>query len=547
MQNWKKLFEPHILYRGEDYYEDGRVDDPVHDCGCCTATVHGTENYEVSIFRSGSTIESMTCTCPYAREGRNCKHMAALLYFIERDGLLPLKNRRPYQKTPAQLVCSMSENDVRSFLTELAQNDPGVFTEMTYRYGAFPAEGLRDMLMTEIDAEAKIYMNFYHMDEWEALSRYADSLVSLLLKRLPALQAQGGPRLVLEIAFFALNEYSSYAEDTSCDGNESMLIVMNEIGSRLEHAADSEQLETIFSFLEQCHAVPDLHWIVREAVDNMLEFFFDDPRFAARNLAMTDLDLQRTGDDEEPWVKEQLLKRKYLLLRMLPDRSTEFEQFTRENAKYLSVQEAEIQALTAEENLDKAISLLLELRNLHEEDSGLLRRYTDQLISLYTKKNDIPHLKKELLYHILTFPQGTLDLVHRLKALVPEDEWIRYRTQYLQKKYEPHRLDLMEQEALWEELMEAVSKTEFLQPLQYYAKSLQPRFPEQFIQVYVRILQCKVRTCSTRSAYQSLAQDLKQLSTYPGGLEVARMLAAQWISLYPRRSAMREELKKAGF
>ena len=547
MQNWKELFEPHILFRGEDYYEDGRVDDPVHDCGCCTATVHGTENYEVSIFRSGGTIEAMTCTCPYAREGQNCKHMAALLYFIEREGLLPLNSRKPYQKTPEQLVCSMSENDVRNFLTELAQNDPEIFRQMTYRYGAFPAEGLREMLMTEIDAEAIIYTDFYDMDEWEALSRYADSLVSLLLKRLPALQAQGGPRLVLEIAFYALNEYSRYAEDISCDGNESMLIVMSEIGSRLSHAADSEQLETIFSFLEQCHAVPDLHWIVREAVDNMLEFSFDDPRFAARNLAMTDLDLQRTGDDEEPWVKEQLLKRKYLLLRMLPDHSTEFEQFTREYASYLSVQEAEIQALTAEKNLDKAVSLLLELRNLHREDRDLLRKYTDQLISLYTKKNNVPNLTKELLYHILTFPQGTLDLVHRLKALVPEDDWIRYRTQYLQKKYEPCRLELMAQEGLWEELLQAVSNTEFLQPLQAYAPSLQPRFPEQFIQVYKRNLQYKVRLCSTRGAYQHLARDLKQLSTYPGGLEAARTLAAQWISLYPRRSAMREELKKAGF
>ena len=45
MDSWKELFAKHILMRGYDYYQDGRVWDIVAEDSNITALVSGTEGF----------------------------------------------------------------------------------------------------------------------------------------------------------------------------------------------------------------------------------------------------------------------------------------------------------------------------------------------------------------------------------------------------------------------------------------------------------------------------------------------------------------------
>ena len=83
MSSWKDLFREHILARGEMYYYDGAVQDLEKTEHGYHAVVEGTEDYEVDIEIEDGRICEMYCTCPYADDGNNCKHMAAVLYEIE--------------------------------------------------------------------------------------------------------------------------------------------------------------------------------------------------------------------------------------------------------------------------------------------------------------------------------------------------------------------------------------------------------------------------------------------------------------------------------
>ena len=78
--NWKKLFAIHILERGYDYYCDDAVENMEISDDIIRADVIGTEDYEVEISLSNGEVTEMYCSCPYALDGRNCKHMAAVLY-----------------------------------------------------------------------------------------------------------------------------------------------------------------------------------------------------------------------------------------------------------------------------------------------------------------------------------------------------------------------------------------------------------------------------------------------------------------------------------
>ncbi len=77
---WMDLFAGHILSRGRGYYEVDRVRSIIVEGDRIEAVVAGSEPYDVQIFMENGSVKEMTCNCPYANDGNNCKHMAAVLF-----------------------------------------------------------------------------------------------------------------------------------------------------------------------------------------------------------------------------------------------------------------------------------------------------------------------------------------------------------------------------------------------------------------------------------------------------------------------------------
>ena len=76
--DWQQLFQEHILERGYDYYCEGAVEEFEQEENIITASVCGTEDYEVQIKLQDTSVVEMECSCPYAEKGLSCKHMAAV-------------------------------------------------------------------------------------------------------------------------------------------------------------------------------------------------------------------------------------------------------------------------------------------------------------------------------------------------------------------------------------------------------------------------------------------------------------------------------------
>lgn len=92
----------------------------------------GSEDYEVEISVNAGEVTDMYCSCPYALDGRNCKHMVAVLYEWSEDteeeesaiegnaDLFQLAyTLNSYKKKVAaveELVSGATEDEVRSFL-----------------------------------------------------------------------------------------------------------------------------------------------------------------------------------------------------------------------------------------------------------------------------------------------------------------------------------------------------------------------------------------------------------------------------------------------
>lgn len=83
---WHAGFEGPILGRGKTCFKDGAVVGLHRGTPEWQALVVGTKLYRVGVGMERGNVTSLRCNCPYAREGKKCKHIAALFYALEARG-----------------------------------------------------------------------------------------------------------------------------------------------------------------------------------------------------------------------------------------------------------------------------------------------------------------------------------------------------------------------------------------------------------------------------------------------------------------------------
>lgn len=166
--NWKDEFAPHILARGKKYFEEGRVGRIQRDRKTYIAPVEGTERYEVEISLGEDHIEEMLCNCPYAEED-NCKHMAAVLFALERDDVsiedLPPAKRPPIVshipiETPwLEAIDNLPEEVVRKELLKRADRDERLKERLAVLYLGKLPEGQIQNWKADLQEIAGEYAN----------------------------------------------------------------------------------------------------------------------------------------------------------------------------------------------------------------------------------------------------------------------------------------------------------------------------------------------------------------------------------------------------
>lgn len=109
------------------------------------------------------------------------------------------------------------------------------------------------------------------------------------------------------------------------------------------------------------------------------------------------------------------------------------------------------------------------------------------------------------------------------------------------------RYELMKNEKMYDRLMQELVIREDIYNVDRYESLLKNKFPEKLVGLYRNYLKREVQTTHSRETYRQMMMYLKKIASYPEGMDTAQQLALQWKKLYHRRSAMMDELRKAGF
>ena len=562
MKGWKDLFREHILERGRNYFYEGAVIEFQQTENGYRAVVEGTEEYEVEVDIEEDRVYDLYCSCPYAEDGNYCKHMAAVLYKIEEvngngDEIeenwveRTLREKKELEET----IEKIPEEELRAFVKELADYDDEIRNMILTRYAVKIDAKQIKRLKQEVDNIVYQYGDrsgfIDYRNAWDftsALHVFLDERVDTLLERSCYSQAFDSTNYVFKII-------GNIDMDDSDGGTSQIANICYEKWKKiLENCSDVERNKMFSWFInhQACGYVIDY---MEDYIEEFLMNEFQNRELLEKKLKFLDEIIEKqesSTDSGSTWsahygYQNNILKR-LEIMEKLNYSDDEIKEYRKKNWKFSAVRGLEIKENLESGNMDQAIKILQESKILDSAYAGLVSGYSEQLIVLYEKQSDEKAYKNELLFYVFECSQKNLVHINKLKASCTAEEWKQYREQILESpKNYCIRYPFMEAEGLYERMLECMKQESFIYRLDEYEKVLKEKFPEQVRDIYISYLYKEAERTTDRKRYRELIKYLKKIRGYPDGKEKSKEIANEWRAMYYRRSAMMDEMRKAGF
>ena len=299
---WQALFKPHILDRGETYWQQGHVAELRRTPDGIQAVVAGSEDYEVEIELEDGMVCDMYCSCPYAEDGSACKHMAAVLFAAEdcpgdaaeaagAGGVIPAP---VWQETLRQ----MTAEQLRSFLSEILPHSTGLQEQLllSYRQGQDDTL-LRDGWEAQLQQTVLRFRGGRQEIDYAHADAFYTALNRFLTDRLPALLRAKAVMPAFSLVCAVYRTAMEEEADSSDGGMNLLMHTCKDAWHDLMSAASVRQcVEMHRWFAEQVVSRPDAF-----GIDLLEEILFCDDWPAEclwKNLALLDDLLEKAPDRE---------------------------------------------------------------------------------------------------------------------------------------------------------------------------------------------------------------------------------------------------------
>ncbi|MCI5773380.1 MAG: SWIM zinc finger family protein [Erysipelotrichaceae bacterium] len=562
MKRWKGLFREIILERGRDYFYGGMVTEFQKTDSGYRAVVMGTEEYEVEIEIDKDRVNDMSCSCPYAEDGNYCKHMAAVLYKIEKENETNNELKENWfdpglgsEKELIETIAKMSEDELRNLVKSLADRDNLIKNMIITRYALTIDENQLKRLKSEVDDIVGHYEDrsgfINYRNAWDftiALQDFLEEKVSMLIERRYYAFA-------FKLTNYVFKTIGNIDIDDS-DGGISMIAnVCYEKWKKILENCDNAEKNKMFSWFMHHHGNGYVIDYMEDYIKDFLMNEFQDQEMLKKKLKFLDelIEKQKSYmDDSSSWnvcyeYQDNILKRLEIMEKLSYPKE-EISEYKKKNWRLSAVRCLEIQANLECGNIDQAVNILKESKILDSDHAGLIAQYSKDLIDIYEKQADDQSFKNELLFYVFECSQNNLVYINKLKAICTAEEWKQYRNQILENPKNYYiQYPLMEAEGMYERMLEIIKRKLIIYRLDEYEKVLKEKFPEQVRNIYILYLHEEAKRASDRNSYRELMRYLQKIKGYPEGKEKAKEIADKWRMMYHRRSAMMDELRKAGF
>lgn len=501
--DWKRYFRDIILKRGADYALSDRVDDLKKTDLGWTAVVHGSEDYYVEIELEDDEVMYMSCTCPYADGDNYCKHMAAVLYEIERISSPGASTQEP----------------------AVDWTNPG-FIQKSFR--------------SRLEHLASSYGGRDYFIDWEAGPFFVDDFVDTLHLYLPiVMKSEDYPlaHVLLKEAILVLN---SVDMDGSNGEHSDIGKVIDDYWMEIIPELPEKDKSAAFAWFRES-LEDSLFDSTSYVLEDVYMYAFNEPRYLDALLKETLEDLEEeTSSYRLPILLDQY---EDLLIRAGKD-LTEKEQWLETHRHSPAVISYLADKAEKEENYTALVPLLEELMNTDEMNVWSRTKTS----TAYRLAEAYMHLgfdakEKAILEDILLIYNSTdMKKIRRLKALSSPEEWGEIREAYF-RNHQSMIPEILAEDKLWDRLI-AILPRYPISVTDRYQEQLKEAYPSELIDIYSRYLVLLSEKHAGSTVYSEMTKYLITLARIPGGAAKAIAFIDDWTVRFPGRKKMIETLQK---
>ena len=564
--NWKKLFAIHILERGYDYYCDDAVENMEISDDIIRADVIGSEDYEVEISLSNGEVTDMYCSCPYALDGRNCKHMAAVLYewseneaeekkdeenAINTDLFQPAYTVNSHKKkltAVEELVRSANEEDVRSFLAAVLAEDEKLLLRFHNIINKQVTREDINNYIGQVDIIADRYMGRNHFISYYEADGFISELEEIIDEDVRRMIDNGNYLSAFEVMNYIFVLIGDVDMDDS-DGDTGMLADrIYQLWLELLVKVSSKEKRKMFDWFTS-HLDGSVIDYLEEYIEQIIIEEFEEKEYEQAKLDFIEDMIARSERKDSDWSRDYGVgKWAVRYLEMLQEKKASDEQIKEVCKRYWknsSVRRYYVDICMKKKEYDHVLQILDECILLDKQYRGLISEYSEKKKEIYLLQGNRSAYIEQLWKLVLEHEPGNLELYRELKKQYTADEWLVKREEIFGKlPAYAHVERLYKEEKLYDRLLVYVLNSPGLYALQEYEKVLKKEYPEQILNKYKDEVSKMAVHTSDRKNYAHLVSLLRKMQQMKGGSKLVEQIVAEWKIKYKNRPAMMDELRK---
>ena len=564
--NWKKLFAIHILERGYDYYCDDAVENMEISDNIIRADVIGSEDYEVEISLSNGEVTDMYCSCPYALDGRNCKHMAAVLYewseneeeekkeeenAINTDLFQPAYTVNSHKKkltAVEELVGGANEEDVRLFLAAVLAEDERLLLRFHNIINKQVTREDINNYIRQVDIIADRYLGRNHFISYYEADGFISELEEIIDEDVRRMIDNGDYLSAFEVMNYIFVLIGDVDMDDSDGGTGMLADRIYQLWLELLVKVSSEEKRKMFDWFTS-HLDGSVIDYLEEYIEQILMGEFEEKEYEQAKLDFIEDMIARSERKDSDWSRDYGVgKWAVRYLEMLQEKKASDEQIQEVCKRYWknsSVRRYYVDICMKKKEYDHVLQILDECILLDKQYRGLISEYSEKKKEIYLLQGNRSAYIEQLWKLVLEHEPGNLELYRELKKQYTADEWLVKREEILGKlPAYAHVERLYKEEKLYDRLLVYVLNSPGLYALQEYEKVLKKEYPEQILNKYKDEVSKMAVHTSNRKNYAHLVSLLRKMQQMKGGSKLVEQIAAEWKVKYRNRPAMMDELRK---
>lgn len=535
---WGNKFSKRILNRGFNYYLDGYVEDISITKNKIKAVVYGTHHYRVEIGLDGDEIKDMSCNCPYAQDGFNCKHMAAVLFEWERRVTHP-------EIDNSKIIDDAPDDDIRAFLLQLFNENP----ELVERFKQFSSpDNSMDTMTNEFLEIIRYYQYDHNYINTDHTVPFCEDYEKCVFKWFDFLEEKKEYFNAIHFLAEAYNILDSLDIDDDEQQPYALSYYINEAFLYLVPDMDISERKEVFQFLRQQFYSMKNYAFKIDLVETLLSRFIGD-EYVESQLDFVEEQYDYLGKYPSIFDREYMLNlfaNDYLeFLEKNNAPKKEIEAIYKKYWKCYSVRMNCVQSCINDKKYDQALKYLDKCIKLDHKDQSLYKRDIEMKKDIYQKQGNKEGYREMMKVIVLDFRDAGIEEYIELKNLYTSEEWVKERDSIIKQINSDWLLcDIYAHENLHKQLLDSIIRSNNRSLLTQYTRLLKDEYPEQLLHMYRVAVEEGAKYARSRSYYHQLVRDLRTMKRIDGGDKVVDKIIKKWKVQYKNRSAMMDELSK---